>query len=224
MDQEKTIREQICEIGKRMFLRGMATANDGNISVRLGENEFICTPTGISKGYMTPEKLCRIDGQGNVLQAQEGFRPSSEIRMHLRVYEKRPDVGAVVHAHPVYATTFAIAGMGLTQPILPEAVVQLGYVPVAPYGTPSTMEIPDSIEPFLEGFEACLLESHGALTWSKNLEAAYMKMESLEFYARQIYQTRMLGAAKELDTEKLEKLYEVRRKMGMPEVPPLKER
>ena len=141
MVNEYEIKKQICDIGRRIYNRNMVAANDGNISVKLNDNEFLCTPTGVSKGFMTPEFICKVDAKGNVLQANPGFKPSSEIKMHMRVYEKRPDVGSVVHAHPIYATSFAIAGIPLTQPIMPEAVIALGCVPIAEYGTPSTMEI-----------------------------------------------------------------------------------
>jgi L-fuculose-phosphate aldolase len=194
----------------------MVAANDGNISVKLNDNEFLCTPTGVSKGFMTPEFICKVDAQGNVLKANPGFRPSSEIKMHMRVYQKRPDVGAVVHAHPSYATSFAIAGIPLTQPIMPEAVIALGCVPIAEYGTPSTEEIPDRLEKYLPYFDAVLLENHGALTWSTDLMAAYMKMESVEFYAELLYKSKMLGGPKEFNKEQIAKLYEVRRKMGLP--------
>ena len=213
---EYEIKKQICDIGKRIYDRNMVAANDGNISVKLNDNEFLCTPTGVSKGFMTPEYICKVDAQGNVIQANKSFRPSSEIKMHMRVYQKRPDVGAVVHAHPTFATSFAIAGIPLTQPIMPEAVIALGCVPIAPYGTPSTMEIPDAVEPYLEHFDAVLLESHGALTWSTDLLAAYMKMESVEFYAELLYKSRQLGGPKEFSPENVEKLYEIRRKMGLP--------
>ena len=136
--------------------------------------------------------------------------------MHMRVYQKRPDVGSVVHAHPIYATSFAIAGIPLTQPIMPEAVIALGCVPIAEYGTPSTMEIPDNLEKYLPYFDAVLLENHGALTWSTDLNAAYMKMESVEFYAQLLYQSKLLGGPKEFDKENIKKLYEIRRKFGMP--------
>ena len=108
---EYEIKKQICDIGKRIYDRNMVAANDGNISVKLNDNEFLCTPTGVSKGFMTPEYICKVDAKGNVIQANGNFRPSSEIKMHMRVYEKRPDVGAVVHAHPNFATAFAIAGI-----------------------------------------------------------------------------------------------------------------
>ena len=212
---EMQIKEQICDIGKRIYNRNMVAANDGNISVKINDNEFLCTPTGVSKGFMTPEYICKVDAKGNVIEANQGFRPSSEIKMHMRVYEKRPDVGAVVHAHPSYATSFAIAGIPLTQPIMPEAVITLGCVPIAPYGTPSTVEIPDAVEPYLEHFDAVLLANHGALTWSSDLLAAYMKMESLEFYAELLYKARMLGGPKEFTPEQVDRLYDIRRQMGM---------
>lgn len=216
MQNEYELKKLMCDIGKRIYDRNMVAANDGNISVKLNDNEFLCTPTGVSKGFMTPDFICKVDGQGNVIQANKGFRPSSEIKMHMRVYQKRPDVGAVVHAHPTFATSFAIAGIPLTQPIMPEAVIALGCVPIAEYGTPSTMEIPDNVEKYLPYYDAVLLESHGALTWSTDLTAAYMKMESVEFYAELLYKSRMLGGPKEFDQATIEKLYEIRRKMGLP--------
>lgn len=212
---ESEIKKQICDIGKRIYDRKMVAANDGNISVKLNDNEFLCTPTGVSKGYMTPEQICKIDIKGNVIEANGDFRPSSEIKMHLRVYEKRPDIGAVVHAHPIFCTSFAAAGIPLTRPIISEAVMFLGGVPVAEYGTPSTMEIPDRLEKYLPYYDAVLLENHGALTWSADLNAAYMKMESLEFYAELSYRTKMLGGAQEFDEENIKKLYEIRRNMNI---------
>ena len=115
MVNEFEIKKQICDIGRRIYNRNMVAANDGNISVKLNDNEFLCTPTGVSKGFMTPEFICKVDAQGNVIQANPGFKPSSEIKMHMRVYQKRPDVGSVVHAHPIYATSFAIAGIPLAR-------------------------------------------------------------------------------------------------------------
>lgn len=216
MKTEMDIKKEMCEIGKRVYDRGMVAANDGNFSVKLNEREYLCTPTGVSKGFMTPEFICKVDEKGNVLEANEGFRPSSEIKMHLRVYEERPDVCAVVHAHPMYATSFAIAGMGLTAKIMPEAVISLGEVPLTPYGTPSTMEIPDAISPFLQDYDAVLLANHGALSYAGTLLDAYHKMESVEFYARLLYQARMLGGAKEFSDEQVERLYEIRRQFGLP--------
>lgn len=216
MANEYEIKKQICEIGKRIYDRGMVAANDGNISVKLNDNEFLCTPTGVSKGFMTPEYICKVDAEGNVIQANGNFKPSSEIKMHMRVYKHRPDVGSVVHAHPSYATSFAIAGIPLTAPIMPEAVIALGCVPIAAYGTPSTDEIPDAVEKYLPHFDAVLLESHGALTFSTDVLAAYHKMESLEFYAELLYKARQLGGPKELSKEQVARLYEIRRQFGLP--------
>ena len=213
---EFEIKKLMCDIGRRVYDRGMVAANDGNFSVKLNDNEFLCTPTGVSKGFMTPEYICKVDKEGKLIQANGNFRPSSEIKMHMRVYKERPDVKAVVHAHPIYATSFAIAGIPLTQPIMPEAVIALGCVPIAEYGTPSTHEIPDAVEEWLPYYDAVLLENHGALTWSTDLFAAYHKMESLEFYAELLYKSKMLGGPKEFDKENIKKLYEIRRKFGMP--------
>ena len=206
MQSEMDIKIEMCEIGKRVYNRGMVAANDGNFSVKLSENEFLCTPTGVSKGFMTPEYICKVDAEGNAIEANEGFKPSSEIKMHMRVYKEREDVKAVVHAHPMYATTFAVCGLPLTEPIMPEAVLSLGTVPLAKYGTPSTMEIPDAVSEYLPYYDAVLLENHGALSYADSLMGAYHKMESLEFYARLLYQAKMLGGPKELTDEQVKRL------------------
>lgn len=215
MVNEYEIKKQICEIGKRIYDRGMVAANDGNISVKISDNEFLCTPTGVSKGFMTPDYICKVDKDGNVLEANGSFKPSSEIKMHMRVYKQRPDVRSVVHAHPIYATSFAIAGIPLTQPIMPEAVIALGCVPIAEYGTPSTNEIPDAVEKYLQHFDAVLLANHGALSYSDSLLNAYHKMESVEFYAQLLFNSKQLGGPKELSEEQVQRLYEIRRQFGL---------
>lgn len=215
MVSEYEIKKQICEIGQRIYNKGMVAANDGNISVKISENEFLCTPTGVSKGFMTPEFICKVDKNGNVIQANKGFKPSSEIKMHMRVYKERPDVQSVVHAHPLYATSFAIAGIPLTEPIMPEAVIALGCVPIAEYGTPSTEEIPDAVSKYLQYYDAVLLENHGALSYSDSLINAYYKMESLEFYAQLLYQSKVLGGPKTLSEAQVQRLYEIRRQFGL---------
>ena len=215
MASEFEVKKQICEIGRRIYDRNMVAANDGNISVKITDNTYLCTPTGVSKGFMTPEYICKIDGTGKVLQANQGFRPSSEIKMHLRVYRERPDVKSVVHAHPMYATSFAIAGIPLTQPIMPEAIITLGCVPIAEYGTPSTEEIPDAVAKYLQSFDAVLLANHGALTYADSLLSAYHKMESTEFYAQLLFLSRQLGSPRELKPSQVSRLYELRRQFGM---------
>lgn len=213
---EFEIKKQMCEIGKRIWQREMVAANDGNFSVKLNDNTFLCTPTGVSKGFMTPDMICKVDAEGNPITKNGKWRPSSEIKMHMRIYKVRPDVNSVVHAHPQFATSFAIAGIPLTEKIMPEAVIFLGEVPIANYGLPSTMEIPDAVEPFLSCYDAVLLENHGALAWGQDLLSAYFKMESIEFYASLAYKARALGGAKELPDAEVDRLYELRRKMGVP--------
>lgn len=213
---EFEMRKLMCEIGKRVYNRGMVAANDGNFSYKISPNEILCTPTGVSKGFMTPNMICKIDLKGNVLQSDGIHKPSSEIKMHLRVYECRNDVNAVVHAHPMYATAHAIAGIPLDKQIMPEATIFLGQVPIAPYGLPSTMEIPDAIEPFFNTHDAVLLESHGALSWGVDLMAAYFKMESLEFYAELSYRAQMLGGAKEIPPHEVKRLLDLRKAFNVP--------
>lgn len=215
MVSEYEIKKEICKIGKRIYNKGMVAANDGNISVKISENEFLCTPTGVSKGFMDPDYICKVDKEGKVIEVNEKFKPSSEIKMHMRVYAERPDVKSVVHAHPMYATGFAIAGIPLTQPIMPEAVIALGEVPIAKYGTPSTMEIPDEVSKFLQNYDAVLLENHGALTYGDSLMGAYHKMESVEFYAQLLYISKQLGGPKELPPAEVKRLVNMREKYGL---------
>lgn len=212
MSDELKIKEEICEIGRRIYNRGMVAASDGNISVRLDDGAFLCTPTGVSKGFMTPEYVCKVDAFGTLIEGTDGFKPSSEIKMHMRVYDERPDVRAVIHAHPVYATAFAIAGIPLEKPIVPEAVIFLGRVPIARYGTPSTEEIPDALAEYLQDYDAVLLENHGAVSYADNLLSAYNKMESVEFYAQLLFLAEQLGGAREISKENVEKLFEIRKK------------
>jgi L-fuculose-phosphate aldolase len=216
MVSEYEIKKLMCEIGRRVYTNGFVAANDGNFSVRINENEILTTPTGVSKGFMTPDMICKVNMKGEVISASGKYKPSSEIRMHLRVYNERPDVNSVVHAHPPYGTGFAIAGIPLAKPIMPEAVIALGCVPIAEYGTPSTDEIPDAISKYLQNYDALLLENHGALTYGQDLMTAYFKMESLEFYAKLTFIANMLGGPKELNPEQVEGLLEIRRAFKLP--------
>lgn len=157
------IKDQICDVCHKMWQLGWVAANDGNVSVRLDDGTFLATPTGMSKSFITPDKLLRIDASGNILEGAEGLRPSSEIKMHMRCYEKRDDVRAVVHAHPPTATGFAVAHRPMDMYNMIEDVAAIGAVPLTPYGTPSTTEVPDAIEPYLNEHDVMLLENHGAL-------------------------------------------------------------
>lgn len=202
---EQTARALICDYGRRLYDKQYVAANDGNLSVRLGTNAVLCTPSGVSKGFLSPEMLLVLDMKGEVLSGS--MKPTSEIKMHLRVYQEDPRATAVVHAHPKVATSFAVAGVPLDKPILSEAVAMLGPVPVAPYGTPGTDEVADSITPYCKDHSALLLANHGALTWGIDLTEAYFRMESLEHYATvYFYANYQIGQCNVLSEEQVNKL------------------
>lgn len=206
-------KKLICDIGKRVYEKGFVAANDGNISVRISENEFLITPTGISKGFMTPEMIVKVDGEGNVLEGDK--KPTSEMKMHLLIYKERPDIQAVVHVHPPHATAFAIAGIPLDQALMPESVVYLGSIPLAEYGTPSTEEVPNAVQPYVKNHQGVLLENHGALTWGRDLEHAYYLMESLEFTAKINWLAKQINGDRELSKKHVARLNELKETMGI---------
>ncbi len=207
-------KKMICEIGKRMYDRSFVAANDGNISVRTGKDTVICTPTGVSKGFMTPDMLVKTNLKGEKIAGT--LKVSSEIKMHLRVYHENSAALAITHAHPPVATSFAIAGIQLDKALLPEAVVMLGTVPIAPYATPGTEEVPDSIAPYCKDYNAVLLANHGALTWGSDLTEAFHRMESLEHYATiMMYTSNIIGKTNELSCSQVDRLIEIRNNMGI---------
>lgn len=209
------IKEQICDVCNKMWIKDWVAANDGNVSVKVDENTVIATPTGISKSFITPDKLVTVDMDGNLIDAQEGYRPSSELKMHLCCYKERPDVGAVVHAHPIAATAFAVAHVHMDKYVTIEDVITVGCVPITPYGTPSTDEVPNAIRPFLPEHDVLLLENHGALSMGADLITAYYRMESLEHCAKvQIY-AELLGGAKEISKPNIDTLISMRGKYGV---------
>jgi L-fuculose-phosphate aldolase len=190
-----------------MWQRSLVAANDGNISVRLPDGNVLVTPTLVSKGFLSPDMLVVVDPSGAVVHGDR--RPSSEVAMHLRVYALAPSVGAVVHAHPLHATAFALRGEPLVGALLPEIVVALPAVPVAPYATPSTHEVPDSIAPLVATHTACLLEQHGALTWGVDLMTAYLTMERLEYTAHLTTIARATGSERQLSASQIARIREV---------------
>lgn len=203
-------REEICDVCHKMWQRGIVSANDGNVSVKLSDGTFLCTPTGVSKSAVTPQMLIHLDADGCVLDAMDPYRPSSEMKMHFRCYKERPDIGAVVHAHPPIATSYASMGKALDGYNTVETIVQLGAVPVAPYAEPSTDEVPDSVAPYLKNHDAMLLAHHGALTVGDSLTAAYFRMESLETYAKTSLCIHLLGGTEDIPKEKVDKLIDLR--------------
>ena len=206
----REIQEQICDVCHKMWQLGWVAANDGNVSVKLDDGSFLATPTGISKSFITPEKLVRIDGEGRVLEGLPGYKPSSEIKMHLRCYREREDVGAVVHAHPPTATGYAVAGKSLDEYSMIETVIAIGSIPLTPYGTPSTNEVPEAIAPYLADHDVFLLQNHGALTVGCDLITAYYRMETLELFAKISLTAHLLGGAQEISRPQIDKLLQLR--------------
>ncbi|MCD4785024.1 MAG: class II aldolase/adducin family protein [Candidatus Eremiobacteraeota bacterium] len=198
-------RKDIVKVGKHFYCQGFLAGTSGNISVRVGENALLITPSGINKGIMVPEDILLVDLQGNLLE-QSHHKPSSEMKMHLVSYMERPDVSAIVHAHPPFSMGFATARLPLDMPVLPEAILVLGDIPLVEYGTPSTREVSDNLRPYLKGHNAFLLESHGSLTFGANLDKAAHRMETLELYAKVILIARMLGGEKLLSDGDLRRL------------------
>lgn len=212
-EEERAVCEAILNIGRRMYAKNMVVSNDGNISCRVADGIWT-TPTGVCKGDMTLDMLVKVDENGNILFGQ--YKPSSELKMHLRVYQENPTVQAVVHAHPPVATSFAIAGIALDSPILPEAIVHLGTVPVTVYAVPGTQAVADSIAPYCTSHHAVLLANHGALTWGKDLWQAYFRMESLEYYAQvTLNTTYVLKQAHWLTEEEIQASLATRQKLGI---------
>lgn len=212
---ENQLRQEICDIGYKVWQTGMVAANDGNISVRLPDNTVLCTPTGVSKGMLTPEKICKVDLDGNVLAANEPYAPSSEVKVHLRLYKESERVGAVVHAHPPYGTAYAIKGETIVSKMMPENIIAMPEIPVAPYATPSTYELADSLVPFVNTHTVCLLEMHGAVAWGDSLLNAYQAMERLEFTCKLTFLTHQLGVQRELPADEVEKLIGMRAQYGI---------
>lgn len=210
---EEQMRKEICSVGQKLYDKEYVVANDGNISVKINAQQIILTPTGVSKGGMTPESLVKMDLDGRVLT--KGAHPSSEARTHLQVYRLNPEVKAVVHAHPPLATTFAVARIPLDRPLLAEAIVNLGVVPIANYALTGTEEVPKAITPFVKDYNAVLLANHGLLTWGKDLTQAFFRMESVEHYCKIIYYLKQIGPPVELDSEEVEELIDIRKKLGI---------
>jgi len=219
MQIEERLRADIVEIGRRLHDRGFVASNDGNISVRLDAERLLTTPTGVSKGFMTPDMMVTTDLSGRKLTGD--WEPSSEILMHLAVYEHRPEIEAVVHAHPPTATGFAVAGIPLDRAVLAEVVTTLGSIPIAEYGTPSTSELADAVRQYIRAHDGLLLANHGALTVADELFAAYYKMETVEHFARISLVARQLGGERLLSREEVNRLQDLRDRYGIAAPAPL---
>ena len=194
--EQATAAADIVRVCRRLYERGLVAGPDGNVSVRLPDGTILVTPAGLSKVDVTPDDLVIVSLEGAVVQGRRP--PSSELKMHLRIYQRRSDARAVVHAHPPTATGFGVAGEGFMAPVLTEVILQMGAVPLVPYVTPGTQAFADSFEPLLDRYDAFLLANHGATTLGPSLDVAHQRMESLEHAARITLTARLLGNVNEL--------------------------
>jgi L-fuculose-phosphate aldolase len=209
---DRKLKELICEIGRRVYDKGFAAANDGNISIRVGENEVLCSPTMICKGFMTPDDICAVDLDGNQIAGTR--KRTSEILLHLAIMKHRPDVKAVVHCHPPHATAFAVAREPIPQCILPEVEVFMGEVPMAPYETPGSQKFAETVVPFLKATNTIILNNHGTVSFGKTLEEAYWKTEILDAYCRILLLAKQLGKVSYFSERETRELLDLKHKLG----------
>ena len=207
------IKQDIIEVGRRLYEKGYVVSNDGNISSRISEDRIVITPSGLCKGTLSLEDLCICDMDGNKVSGL--LRPSSEVVMHIFLYRERPDIQAVVHAHPPTATGFSVAGIPLTDCVLPEVIIGVGSIPIAKYGTPGGADISEPIRQYVKDYDAYLLENHGATTVGTGVMNAYFKMETMEHFARILLVARQLGGVNVLDAEQVDKLVQIRERLGL---------
>jgi len=210
---ERELREDIVQIGRLVFQKGWVAANDGNITIRLDAERILATPTGVCKGMMNVDDLIIVDMQGNKISGRA--ERTSEIAMHLKVYELRPEIKAVVHAHPPVATGFATAGKSLNLGLLPEVVIGLGCVPLAGYGLPGTPELTEPMLPLIPKYDALLMANHGAVCYGEDVFKAYFRMETMEHFARITLVAELLGGAKVLPRQEVDKLLDSRTRYGV---------
>lgn len=206
------IKQEICEIGRRVYNRGFAAANDGNISYRIGENEVLCSPTMISKGFMTPDDICTVDMEGKQLAGRR--KRSSEILLHLTIMKERPDVKSVVHCHPPHATAFAVAREPIPQCVLPEVEVFLGDVPMTRYETPGSQKFADTVLPFVKKTNVMMLANHGTVSYGETVERAYWWTEILDAYCRILLLAKDLGRINYFTQNETQELLDLKQKLG----------
>lgn len=209
---ELDLRQAIVECGKISYLRHLLTSNDGNISVRMGNDHLLITPSGLCKGRVTADDLLILNLDGDVVSASSGLSPSSETSMHLEVYRQRPDVRAVLHAHPIFATALTVADYPLPVDVLPEVLLTLGEIPTTRYATPSSHDDADAIRELIQKHDALLLRQHGSLTVGKDLDAALTSLERIEHVAEVFWRAQMLGKVNRIPDEDKERLSRMREK------------
>src|SRR3954453_10721961 len=208
---EFKLKEQICEIGRRLYNRGFAAANDGNITVRLNDKELLCTPTMVSKGFMKPDDVCKVDYEGKQLAGNR--RRTSEVLLHLAVYKNRPDVNAVVHCHPPHAACFRVAHEPIPKCVLPEADFLLGEVPIAKYATPGDQRLPNTIIPYVKDCNTILLANHGVVSWGATVEGAYFNTEIIDAYCKILLLAKQLGRVNYFSEQHTAELMEFKKRI-----------
>jgi L-fuculose-phosphate aldolase len=209
---EYKMKEEICEIGRRVYAKGFAAANDGNITVRINDKELFCTPTMVSKGYMKPDDICKVDYKGKQLAGSR--KRTSEVLLHLEVYKARPDINAVVHCHPPHATAFAVAREPIPNCILPEVEVFLGEIPTARYETPGGSKFAETILPHVKNCNTIILANHGTLTFGPTLENAYFNTEIIDAYCKILILARQIGKVNYFTPQETKELLDLKKKLG----------
>lgn len=212
MVNEYKLKEQMCEIGRRLYNKGFAAANDGNITIRINDREVLCTPTMVSKGFMKPEDICKVDYEGKQLAGTR--KRTSEVLLHLAVYKARPDINGVVHCHPPHATAFAVAQEPIPKCVLPEVEVFLGEVPMAIYETPGTQKFAETVMPFVKDCNTIILANHGTVTFGPNLENAYFNSEIIDAYCKILLLARQLGRVNYFSEQQTRELLDLKKRIG----------
>lgn len=212
MQDVKAQKESICEIGRRLYTKGFAAANEGNLSIRIGDDRVLCTPTMQCKGFMKPADICTVDMTGKQLEGVK--KRTSEVLLHLEIYKRRPDVKSVVHCHPPHATAFGVAREPIPVCVLPEPEIFLGEVPIAPYETPGSQDFAETISPFVDSTNTIVLANHGTVSFEKDVERAYWLTEILDSYCRILIYAKQLGGVKYLPAEKGRELLKLRMEWG----------
>jgi L-fuculose-phosphate aldolase len=206
------VAQQICDVMRLMYEHEFVVANDGNVSARLPNGNLLITASGVLKGYMTPDQVIETDPEGNSL---DGRRVTTEVKMHVAAYQTRPDIRAVVHGHPIYAVAFSLAGVSLAECTIPEIIVTMGTIPTAPYATPSTYALPDSLKAFLSTGDAVIMERHGVVTVGGDLIDAYKKLEMVEHTAKITHAARTLGVVRPIAPPGVKALLDTRKQLGI---------
>lgn len=216
MANEWEVKRLICELGRRMYQQGYVAANDGNISYRLGGGRYLCTPTGVSKGFLSPEDIAVVDDEGKQIG---GTKPrTSEILLHLEIFHEMPEINAVTHAHPPHATAFAVAGVDIPNCVLPEVEIWIGQVPLAQYDTPGGKRFAETVLPHLRNkANTILLANHGVVSCDKDLEHAYFHLETLDMYCKILLLSKQIGKVQQISVPKVRELLDIKRSMGLPD-------